>query len=88
MGTSFAATEADIRNYLDTELKNELNKILAEQGSLPFGRFERVEDYVDDYLDSIVSNEDAYEQILKALGFLEENQTLDLSTNTRSWYGS
>jgi len=77
LGTSFAATETDIKNYLDTELKNELNKILMDQGSLPFGRFERVEDYVDDYLDSIVLNEDAYEQILKALGFLEENQTIE-----------
>ena len=77
LGTSFAGTAADIRNYLDTELKNELNKILMDQGSLPFGRFERVEDYVDDYLDSIVLNEDAYEQILKALGFLEKDQTLE-----------
>ena len=77
LGTSFAATEVDIKNYLETELKNELNKILTAQGSLPFGRFERVEDYVDDYLDSIVLNEAAYEQILKALGFLEENQTLE-----------
>jgi hypothetical protein len=77
VGTSFPFTETDIRNYLNTVVANKLEEVLQDSGSMPFGKFQRVEDYVDDYLDGIILNDEAYERVLKVLGFLEEDENIE-----------
>lgn len=77
VGTSFPFTETDIKTYLDTVVADKLEKILQDSGSMPFGKFQRVEDYVDDYLDGVILNDEAYERILKVLGFLEEDENIE-----------
>lgn len=77
LGTSFPFTQTDIETYLNTVVADKLEKVLQDSGSMPFGKFQRVEDYVDDYLDGIILNDEAYERVLKVLGFLEENENIE-----------